>query len=200
MISLELAQKYIELRNPNAVVYAAPQKKEEHIHIHFVFSGTEFKSRKTLRMDDRSFKSLRRAMEQFQLEQFPDLKHSIVYLGKQKNRNSAIQRDQNTRKEKFFQWLRRNPNKQSEKVQLKELVKVAYSQAQSKEAFYELLKDQGLELYQYRGKIRGIRGKRKYRFTALGISKLQLLGLDQLEQRNRDLDLLRGEDDLGRGL
>ena len=83
----DIAHKFIELRGKDALCFAKPHIDSKNIHIHFCFSGIEYKSTKTLRLNNEQFKTVRLEMELFQ-QQYPALnKSSIVYLNKwQKNR------------------------------------------------------------------------------------------------------------------
>lgn len=49
-ILADIANEYIQQRNPNALCVAVAHKEKEHIHLHFCFSGTEFRSKNTLRI------------------------------------------------------------------------------------------------------------------------------------------------------
>lgn len=195
----DLAQKYVELRNPNALVYAAPHKEDQHVHIHFAFSGIEYKSSRTLRMNDKDFEELHHNMETYQLEKYPELQYSIVYINKVKKRNRAEKRDQNRRTESYFQWEKNHPDKVSEKESLKDFLVEIYANSQSRTEFYDKLQTSGLELYQYRGEIKGIKGQRKYRFSTLDISKEKLRSLDRLEQQWKEMKNLQW-DILGRDI
>jgi hypothetical protein len=194
----DLAQKYVELRNPNALVYAAPHKDDRHVHIHFAFSGIEYKSSKTLRMNDQAFEALHHNMETYQLEKYPELQHSFAYITKAKKRNRAEVRDQNTRDESYYQWQKNHPDKVSEKDSLQDFLTEVYAASQNQKEFYDKLQASGLELYTYRGEIKGIKEQRKYRFSTLGISKEHLRSLDRLEQQWKEMrDLQRDAADRG---
>lgn len=146
-------------------------------------------------MDDETFLNLRLGMEEYQMHKYPELRHSIVYTGREKTKERAKNRDQNTRNERQYQRSRRT-NSTTEKEQLREQVSKALDAATSKADFFSALENQGLHLYTYRGKITGVRGaKRKYRFTTLGITKQQLLSLDRLAERYKDFDSLTTERD-----
>ena len=91
----DLARKYIELRGSNALCYAAPHLSELHPHIHFVFSGNHYRSAKTLRLGHAAFRRIRREIEAYQVERYPKLEHSIVYLKDRQRTKGA------SRKEKY---------------------------------------------------------------------------------------------------
>lgn len=142
-------------------------------------------------MNDEVFENLHYQMEEYQLEKYPELTHSFVYLHRDRKRNPAQKRDQNTRQESYFQWQQNHPDQLSEKDSLKSYLLEIYAESQSRQEFFEKLKENGLELYKYRGKAAGIQGKRKYRFSTLGISKKQMRSLDRLEQQWREIQDLQ---------
>lgn len=187
----DIAVKYINLRNPHALCFAVAHTDTAHTHLHFCFSGTEFRSKTTLRMDDPTFESLRYDIERYQLDKYPQLKNSIVYWNKERKRNSPKMRDKNARAEKEFQTKRRLKGVLTEKEQLKQSVLDAYNQAQSVDEFYKMIEQSGLELNYRRGKVNGVKGKRTYRFTTLGVSKKMLQGLTKLQNRWADIDALK---------
>ena len=104
----QLTLEYIKMRNPNALCFAVAHMDSSHTHIHLCFSGTEYRHKKTLRMDDATFRNLRMDMERYQQEHFPELKHSVVYLDKENQKERAIARDRNSRAAKEFQYKKRH--------------------------------------------------------------------------------------------
>ena len=196
----DLSQKYIEIRGQNALVLAKPHLENQNVHIHFAFSGTELKSSKTLRMNNAEFARNRKAIEQYQVEKYPHLDASLVYLNK---KELAVlnqkDRDKHGRQEKEYQLKKRG--KLADKDQLKIKVREAYHQANNLLAFYRNLEQQNLSIYERRGRKTGILfGKRKFRFSTLGIDKAMLKKLEQnvtlpysndIEQRKKELEALR---------
>ena len=93
---------------------------------------------------------------------------------------------------KNAEWqMKHHRNVTSDKQQLKAVVDKAYVQASSQKKFYTLLQEQGLELYTQRGVIRGIKGKRKFRFKTLGFDREILKLLDKKVTKNVRLEALR---------
>ena len=157
----DIALKYIEIRGNNALCFAKPHLNDANIHIHFAFSGTEYKCSKTLRMDNKTFKQNRLAIEQYQMEHYPDLSNSIVYHNsKSKQRNKTKDREYQTKK---------RTRKTTDKETLTDILKEHSNAAKSFDEFCKILNKEGFELYKYRDKINGIYlNKRKYRFKTLG--------------------------------
>ncbi len=183
----DIARKYINARNPSALCFAVAHTSEAHQHLHFCFSGTEFRSRNTLRMDDGVFQNLREGMEHYQMERFPELEDSIVYLEKEKTKTRAVSRDRNARKERAFQAKKRLGKKKTEKESLSEVLRQVFNESKGRSSFYENLEAAGYELSERNGVINGIQAKRKYRFATLGVSKEMFQTLDQWDQRNQEI-------------
>ena len=172
----DLANKYIEIRAVNALCFAKPHLDKDNYHIHFCFSGTEYKSHKTLRMDNKTFKQVRMAIEKYQMDQYPELSNSVVYH-KTKERSKT--------KDKEYQQKKRT-KKSSDKEQIIDRLKDHYNQSKSFDDFCQNLKQNKFELYNYRDKINGIIfNKRKYRFKTLGFGTdkfaLRLQTVEQLK-------------------
>lgn len=187
----DIARQYINLRNPHALCFAVAHTDKAHTHLHFCFSGTEYRSKTTLRMDDPTFEALRYDIERYQMDKYPQLENSIVYWNKERKRNPAKVRDKNTRAEKEYQTKRRLKNQLTQKEQLKQVVLDAYNQAQSVDGFHGLVEQSGLTLNFRNGKINGVKGKRTYRFSTLGVSKQMLQSLNKLQNRWEDIDALK---------
>ena len=92
----DLTREYIELRAPNALVFAAPHFDKEHIHVHLMISGTEFESSKTLRLNNAEFKRVHEEIERYQVAHYPELK-SVVYIKKERSRIDELEAIQEAR-------------------------------------------------------------------------------------------------------
>lgn len=185
-----IALKFIELRGKHALCFAKPHMENDNIHIHFCFSGTEYKSSKTLRLDNHDFKEIRMNLERYQ-QKFPSINSSFVYLNRwQKNRlleNEGIKNNENE-----FQ-LKKRTGKPSKKDVVRELVRSCYLQSSDKEDFFQRLINQGLELYKYRDKINGLKDGdgRKFRFSTLSLSEKELALLEKDADRMMELQRLQ---------
>ena len=89
-VAEDLAREYLELRAPNALAYAEPHFDKGHLHVHIIISGTEFESAKTLRLDNEQFMYVRREIERYQKEHYPELK-SLVYQNREKERIEELE-------------------------------------------------------------------------------------------------------------
>ena len=162
----DLAYKYIRIRAENGVCFAKPHVHEKHIHVHFLFSGVELESNRTLRMDNSKFKEIRLEIERHQLQKYPELKHSIVYLNKEK------QKEKSNVKGKEFQAQKRlkKEGKISQKERVHQLLQEAISKSDTLDDFYQNIEQQGLKIYS-RGKNKKtgivLETGKKYRFSTV---------------------------------
>jgi len=187
----DIAEEYIKIRGADkALVIAVPHFEKDHWHIHFAISSTELHSpKKLLRMDNKTFAKVRRNIECYHLQKYPEIKHSTVYLDKKIKQNlNKKEQDQNVRKERAFHSKKRKEGKgqKMDKDRLKKAIKEMYDMSKSVDSFLNLINAQNeLKYYMYRDKLAGVKyqtkgGKeRKYRFTTLGISKEMLRDLEQ---------------------
>lgn len=179
----DIAEKYIEIRCPKALVLAVPHQEKDHVHIHFVISGSEFRSDTLLRMDNKQFERVKRSIETYQIETYPELKHSIVHLNKEKNRKlNRQERDKSVRKERAYQ-MKRKKEERGEKMDKERLgiaIKQMLDHSKTKAEFLAFIEGQDkLEYYMRADKLAGVvYYGRKYRFTTLGIEKKKLLELE----------------------
>lgn len=190
-----IAQKYIQMRSPNALCFAVSHEGEAHKHIHFCFSGTEYRNKKTLRMDNKTFRDLRIGLEKWQQKELPELEHSIVYLNsekeKRKNRGTgaALQREYQTKKRLS------GTSSMTVKEQLSSTVQDMFSCSRTAQQFYEKLYTAGFTVYERNGTVTGVVGKKKYRFKTLGITSDMILSLDRFAKRQKDVEQLMSRDD-----
>lgn len=192
----DMTERYIALRAEGAVVYAKPHVSNENLHVHVLISGTQYRSSKTLRLDNQKFMGVRKQMEYYQREYYPELTDSLVYtkdkervIDKGMEQQEHIppmrqqERDKNSRAVKAYELHKRvKGNKISDKERMKILLKASYEVSESRADFYDRLQNQGIELYR-RGKKQEIQGislnNRHYRFGTLGVSKEMLEVLEQ---------------------
>ncbi|WP_299676308.1 hypothetical protein [uncultured Dokdonia sp.] len=79
----------------------------------------------------------------------------------------------------------------SEKQRLLPILEKAYAKATSQKAFYIDLQKKGIQLYTYRGEIRGVKSTRKFRFRTLGYNTEILKLLDKKVEKSARLEALR---------
>lgn len=182
---------YIRKRGDKALCFAKVHNDTEHLHIHFAFSGIEYKSPKSLRLNNQDFMQLRRDMEAYQKQHYPELNHSLVY-----QQDKKLKRGKQANREREYQ-VRKRTGHQSRKEQVQQKIKQLYAQAQSQTHFYQLLKTHKVATYQRNGKAQGVFvGKRKYSFINL-LGKAALIRLDKpknkVAQRLQTLQVIEEE-------
>ena len=130
----DLATKYLEMRAPDALAFAAVHKDRNHTHVHIMISANEYRSDKATRISKKDFANIQRDLEAYQKEHY-GLEHSIAYeLGRE---------------------TQREPNRVSRNA-VAPIVHEAFANAQDIEHFSALLEKQGYPVYTYRGKPNGV--------------------------------------------
>lgn len=191
----DIAEKYIEIRCPKALVLAVPHFEKDHAHIHFVISGTEYANpKKLLRMDNRKFEQVKRSIEQYQIEKHSDLSHSIVYTNKPKREKlNQKERDKSVRKERAYQVKQKKKarGQKMDKERLSLALKQMLELSSNASDFMQYIQNQEqLEVYTRNGQLAGVKYyNRKYRFRTLGIADEKLLKL-----QNRELEKVKDKD------
>jgi len=76
----KIAKKYISLRSPLGMALCTVHRKEKsHTHLHFVFSGTHYRTGIANRISRNDFKhKVKLPMEAYQKKYFPELKRSEI--------------------------------------------------------------------------------------------------------------------------
>ena len=88
----DLTQEYI-LKRTNGLALAYPHiddgiKKQPSIHVHILLSANEVGSSKSIRISKAQLKRIKREIEEYQIENYPEIKHSTIRrnLGKSQGR------------------------------------------------------------------------------------------------------------------
>ena len=174
----DMAREYINLRNPNGMYIAVPHFDKEHYHIHICASGVEYRTGKTLRLSKKELVKVKKDIQNFQIEKYPELSHSIVQHGKG---------DKSIQSEKEYQYKRRT-GRESDKNQILGILQTSYKNALSKKQFFESLNLNDVSTYSRSGKITGVIYKgRKFRFSRLGFAEEKLKELDKSLNRGKEL-------------
>ena len=172
----DIANEYIRQRNPNGLYVAVPHFDKEHYHIHICASGVEYHTGKSLRISKEEFAKLKKDIQNYQLEKYPELSNSSVAHGKQEKSRVS---------DKEYQMKQRN-GRDTQKEQLVGILKTCYKKANSKEDFYNLLRESGLTTYERGGRIYGVvYGDTKHRFKGLGYEQKNIDRLDVSNIRER---------------
>jgi hypothetical protein len=180
----EIAREYISRRNIKGMYVAVPHFDKEHYHIHICASGVEYRDGKSLRMSKAGFQKLKKDIQNYQIERYPELSKSLVaHDKKSKGRIS----------EKEYQQKLRT-GRATKKEQIIETLESCFKACSSKNEFYQKLKDSGLEIYERSGKTTGVvLDKIKFRFSRLGFPNERIEELEKSLRRGNALSELRGK-------
>lgn len=178
----DLANRWIELRSKdqNAVCFARAHLHSKALHVHFAFSGTDLHG-KALRLNNDEFLHIRRQHEKYQVEKYPELSRSIVYIDKEKLKMLPHKEaDQKKRGQHEFSRKKRTGNEKSHKDRCHDQVIACLISSQTFSEFEIAIQSKGLGLYRRGSRLEGITFKgKKYRFRSLGLNVSALRSIDQ---------------------
>lgn len=173
-----LVREYIRLRG-NAMVVATAHFDKFHVHLHLCTSAIEYRTGKSMRMSRSEFATLKKDLQQYQVERFPELSKSVVRHGRKT-------KGWGTEKEMQFKL---RTGKMSKREMVKAIVAECYRKAKSEEEFYEMLKTEGMETYVRGGRVYGVVfEKRKVRFKKLGIEtkRMNKITIEYIKELTRE--------------
>lgn len=181
----DLLLTYIELRGAQqALVIGKAHTHGPHPHLHVMLSANEVKSDTSLRMSRAEFDELRTTFEQYQVEHYPQLSHSISHLDKAKKPRDFLAEDRNGSHERQFQAERRSGAASLQKTKLKEVLERVFEKDKRLSEVEKELQLAGIGWYKFRGNFRGVKYRgRVYRFDRLGLSKENRLRVQLLERQ-----------------
>lgn len=184
-----LALEYGKLRNSSAIIVSAVHKDKDHVHIHFAVSGTEL-SGKSLRVTKQVFNQIKKDLQAFQIQKFPQLQNSIIDFDK-KSKNKIH--------DKEFKAIEQKGN--SDKLILREQLEDVFQSAISKEDFIQKLQEKGITTYA-RGKLGGVtmENGRNLRFKNLGFDEDRFLELEKRYENHQSISTIREKQSQGRKL
>jgi len=181
-ISLEklevITREYIAKRNVNGMYVAVPHFDKKHYHIHICASGVEYRSGKSLRMSKAGFQKLKKDIQSYQIEHFPELSKSVVAFDKKRL---------NLVSEKEFK-LKLRDGRATKREQVMNFLEDCFFKSYSENDFYNLVKGSGIVVYKRSGKITGVVfEKTKFRFKRLGFTDERFEELNKSCKREKDL-------------
>lgn len=181
----DMTREYMCLRNPRGIFVAVPHYDKSHLHVHLCASGIEYRTGKSLRLTKTQLSTLKRGIQRYEMEKYPELAKSPVSHGK-----GGVRR--NTENEYQFKL---RTGRETDKNQVISILKEAYKKAHSQKEFYAILVKSQSKTYLRSGKITGIIfNKRKYRFSRLGFTEELLNELNKIQNRNKELRHIRKND------
>ncbi len=175
----QLVREYIQLRNPNGCYVAVPHFDRYHVHVHICSSAVQYRTGKSMRMSRGELAALKKKIQDFQVERFPELGRSVVRHVRKANGKAS---------EREMQYELRT-GKMSKREMVRHIVQDCHRRSSSQEEFFALLKEQGMETYVRGGKVYGVvcEGK-KYRFTAMELDKTeQENDISRVKKADREL-------------
>ncbi len=199
----DLVAKYLELRNEKGMVFGRLHEHDGHLHVHLLISGNEYRSGKSTRKSKAEFQRIHRELEAYQREKYPELEHSLVKVpaSRERQKNPRIFSPSGKAfSEAELRMKERLGRKLTKKEALQARLTAWLDRATSLAAYYNTLEAEGFQLYEYRGKTRGILSKDgvKFRFATLGITPDMIRALEsERESRMRDLRNRRYSDPYG---
>jgi len=162
---IDLGKKFISLRGTNGMHIGAVHRDDtDHVHIHFMSSGTQFRTGKAARLSKRDLLDLKIKYQEYHTRKYPELTKSIVPHGQK--------RHYETNKE--WQSMHQEERK-SIKEQIRQTVTACFERSSSQKDFLESLRDNDLHFYERNGIPAGlVVDGVKIRFSRLDIPFEQL--------------------------
>jgi hypothetical protein len=179
-----MTREYIKLRNPNGMYVAVPHFDKEHYHVHLCASGIEYRTGKSLRLSKTNLQKLKKNIQDYQVEKFPELSKSVVQHGK---------KEKSMMTDKEYQ-IKQRTGRMTDKEMVIDILNNCYKKAISKEEFFENLLGCGLKTYIRGRNISGIIfNERKFRLKRLGFTAERLQELEKYFEREKELSETRGK-------
>jgi hypothetical protein len=178
-VAEQIARKYAELRNENALYLGALHQDKDHIHLHLMISAVEAYTGKPIRISKAEFAELKKEVQRFEQERF-DLVISAVDHGKGERMKNDREYQMEVRSGKI-----------SRREEVKSILEKCHADSLTQNEFYENVKNSGLELYERGGKIAGIDDGRHYRFSTLGYTEERFEELKEREDRMESIEEVR---------
>ena len=157
----DIIHQYIKKRALNNLVYGVlHDDKTDNFHYHLLISSNELEASKKHRLSKAEFSTIKKELEVMVLATYPKLQQGVVMNKPAKSTTSN----------KEYESKKRT-GKPSNRDSIKETLKNIFSTSENKQAFFEALQKEHLEIY-VRGKTIGIKDsqtQRKYRLKTLGM-------------------------------
>ncbi len=179
----DIARQYVRERNEKGMFVAVPHFDKEHYHIHICASGIEYKTGKAMRLSKMDLVKVKKQLQEYQIEKYPELRNSLVNHSKEKKVQALS--------DKEYQYKLRT-GRATDKEQLLGMLKTCYKKADSRDDFYENIHECGLTTYIRGGKISGIIfNNKKFRINRLEFTEERLEELNKTINRGKDIKELR---------
>lgn len=178
----DMVLQYIYLRAERGLVVARSHQDRDHIHVHLCISGVQYATGKSMRMSRSQFTAIKRTMQGYQQENYPEIKHSIADHGR---------RARQVRSEREYMMKQRTGERSKREI-LSEELRALFARSSSLEGFKRSLNEQGMELYLRNGRPQGVRVEGvKYRLSSIGITKDEIERTSRAPKRMREIQRIR---------
>ena len=172
----DLAAFYLAQRAPQALAYGAVHTDRANPHIHLVISANLRGRSKKLRLSRARFATIKRELEAYQRERYPQLTHSLVFTA---GEQPEFEPDTPVlgRAEGEFQRRRRRDGAKtrSTKEFLSQALTDSLTIAATESEFRTRLQRVAIEPYERGGRLAGVRYQgKKYRLRTIGLSQIAL--------------------------
>ena len=166
---------------PDAIGVGVIHVDKKHIHLHYYRHAFKFKALSNTRTNNKLFTKVRQHLEKIQKERYPQLKTKIIYQDLEQGMK-AKKKGRSKAKKNEIRYQERT-NKILDKDLMKSAVMDLFHVATNPQQFYQLLSEHNIEIYS-RGNdpTHGVYyGKRKLRFSTIGITPKMLKDLSKKE-------------------
>ena len=183
-----MTKEYISKRNSRGMFVATAHFDKGHYHVHILASGIEYRTGKALRMSRAELSLLKKGMQEHQIARYPELSKSVIGIGKKGKARI---------KDNEYQYRLRT-RRETTKEFINAILKTCFKKADSKNKFYSLIKECGLDTYERSNIIVGIRyNNQKFRFSKLGFTEERMQILDRSIERKNQLTQVKEKETLG---
>lgn len=187
----DLCTKYIELRSPNCLVYGKAHNDSNNPHIHLLISSNEYRSKSQHSISKSRFKQIKKNLELYQQEKYPELKNSLPILSKEKG--VSLEHRNITNAENYIGKREGTTNKENLAKQMKNLLE----KGETRENFEGNLENLSLKFYQRSENTCGVidlTTNKKYRFKTLGLDDIyqaKKLIWERIEKREEQFKIIK---------
>ena len=173
----ELSNLYVQERAKNNLCYGRLHVESHHVHVHFMLSSNELGNEHRLRLEKQKFLELQKNLERYLLERYPKLEQEQVYTKEREYRREHVQ-------DREFQMKSRT-GKLSQRENVKELLEMLFTHAQTQDEFLEYCTKYKIAFYQ-RGKNVGIQlDGRNYRLNKLELEEPYRIFVDKIQRQKK---------------
>ena len=184
----DLGRQYLEMRASNALAYAKAHFDTDNPHLHILVTGNEIQSKKKLRISQQQFRKIKKDLERYQREKYPELTHSLCQTNFKKK--GGVRRTSGERERQ------RRLKKPNQKDLVFEKISSLIARSENKEDFEEILERSGFRFY-LRGKtcgVQDVKTEKKYRLKTLGLDKDFQIAQERWKRfsvRTREIEKIR---------